>query len=368
MLRPLSRREGLVLGCAAVLSGAAAPGASLDSLARSKGLRFGTCLSAGSPRDAAYEALVTRECGIIVPENELKLYAIRRTAEGLDFSGADHLAAFARTHGMLFRGHTLLWNRDEFAPKWLLQDGLGAKPERWLREYIAAVAGRYVGQVQSWDVVNESIDPRTGQMRKTVFTRALGPEVVEIAFHAAREAAPKAKLVYNDYMGWGEGDAKHRAGVLKLLERLKSRGVPIDALGIQGHIANGDAGNVIEFSARDQREWRAFCDAARGLGLDLLITEFDVNDTTLPADPAKRDLICAAVAKDFLDLMLDYRELKQVLAWGLSDRHSWLQTWWPRPDKLPKRPTPYDAALKPKPLREAVAAALRAAPERTPWA
>jgi endo-1,4-beta-xylanase len=249
-----------------------------------------------------------------------------------------------------------------------LERGLGDRPERWLGDYVRAVAGRYTGQVQSWDVVNETIDPATGKMRDTLFTRALGDDAVEIAFHAAREADPKARLAYNDYMGWGAGDAKHRAGVLKLLERLKSRNAPIDAFGIQSHIGNGDAGNVVTLSAADERGWRRFLDEVRGFELDVLLTEFDVNDTVLPADPARRDAQGAAIAKAYLDITLDYPETKQVLAWGLADNHSWLQTWWPRPDKLPKRPTLYDAELKPKPLREAVAAAFRAAPERTPWA
>jgi endo-1,4-beta-xylanase len=38
----------------------------------------------------------------------------------------------------------------------------------------------------------------------------------------------------------------------------------------------------------------------------------------------------------------------------------------PRADGLPKRPLPYDDDYRPKPLREAIAAALRAAPAR-PW-
>lgn len=365
----MSRRQVLALGAGALgAAGWAAEEPSLDALARAKGVRFGSAVSRGSAADAAYRNLIARECGIIVPENELKLYALKPAPGGIAFAEADRLAAFARTNGQLFRGHTLLWNRDEFAPKWLLDQGLGPQPERAFRDYVRTVAARYRDTIQSWDVVNETVDPATGTMRDTVFTRALGAEVVEIAFHAAREAAPKARLAYNDYMGWGDGDAKHRTGVLKLLERLKSRGVPIDTFGIQGHIGNGDGGNVVTFTEKDQREWRAFVDEVRGMGLDLLITELDVNDTVLPADPAQRDAIGAGLMRDFLDLMLDYRELKQVLVWGLADNHSWLQTWWPRPDKLAKRPTLYDAALNPKPMREAVAAAFRAAPERAAWA
>jgi endo-1,4-beta-xylanase len=62
--------------------------------------------------------------------------------------------------------------------------------------------------------------------------------------------------------------------------------------------------------------------------------------------------------------MLSYRQTKEVLAWGMVDKYSWLQNQWLRQDKAPKRPTLYDDNYKPKPLREAVAAALKAAPVR----
>jgi endo-1,4-beta-xylanase len=375
----LNRRECVALGVGAMFAGAAAPKqASLDEIARSKGLRFGTAVGVGKPgaarspfSDPKYRAVIARECGVVVPENELKLYFLKGAGpQGYDFSGADTLAAFARQHNMIYRGHTLLWNRDEFAPNWIKTHDFGGRAgaERWLRDYIGAVAGRYRDQMQSWDVVNESIDPKTGLDRETVFTKAIGPEVVEQAFFMAREAAPKAKLVYNDYMGPARSDEKHRAGVLRLLERLKKRGAPIDALGVQGHLANGDSDTNIAFTTEQQRDWRKFLDEAKGMGLDLIITEFDVNDVKGPADIAQRDALVAQVSRDFLAMMVSYPELKHILAWGMADKYSWLQTWWPRPDKLEKRGTPYDSNLRPKPMREAIAAVLRDAPARAAWA
>src|SRR3546814_7794396 len=59
---------------------------------------------------------------------------------------------------------------------------------------------------------------------------------VDLAFHAARAQAPEAELVYNDFMSWGAGSATHRAGVLRLLEGFRARGVPVDTLGIQSHL------------------------------------------------------------------------------------------------------------------------------------
>ena len=62
--------------------------------------------------------------------------------------------------------------------------------------------------------------------------------------------------------------------------------------------------------------------------------------------------------------MLAYPQTTGVVAWGMADSHTWLQGNWPRADRLPKRPTPYDAEGRAKPLRTAIADAFRAAPAR----
>jgi endo-1,4-beta-xylanase len=102
------------------------------------------------------------------------------------------------------------------------------------------------------------------------------------------------------------------------------------------------------------------------MGYGLLITEFDEHDAPLAADISRRDREVAALGRAFLDVTLDFREVNAVLCWGLADNYTWLQGRTPRADGLPKRPTPYDAQLQPKLLREAMAAALRAAPSRRP--
>jgi endo-1,4-beta-xylanase len=384
----LSRREVLALTAAAVTVGSDSGRAevapdSLNNLAAAKGLRFGSCLGtgpSGAPRqpgvtgeranqfdDAGLKALLVRECGVLVPENELKWYAIRPNPTDYDFGRADRLMAFVAANRLLVRGHTLLWNRNEWMPGWTQSYDFGTRPaseaERLLTNHIRTVVSRYP-QVFSWDVVNETIDPGTGGMTNSVFTKHLGPEVIDIAFHAARAAAPGAQLVYNDYMSWGPHNAQHRDGVLKLLERLKRNDVPIDALGIQSHIGPGATDVEAAFGAEDQKSWRTFLDAATGTGLDLVITEFDVGDQSMAADITTRDAQVAALARAYLDLMLSYDRLRYVTAWGVVDKYSWLQDRWRRADGLPKRPLPYDDEYRPKPLRTAIADAFRAAPSR----
>ena len=54
---------------------------SLEELARVKGMHFGTSLGSRALKDTAYLDLVRAQCGIIVPENELKMPAIQPQPE-----------------------------------------------------------------------------------------------------------------------------------------------------------------------------------------------------------------------------------------------------------------------------------------------
>ena len=177
------------------------------------------------------------------------------------------------------------------------------------------------------------------------------------------QALPDAQLVYNDYMSWENGSAAHRTGVLRLLERFRNNGTPVDALGLQSHISPGSVADASNF-VQQERAWRSFLDEVVAMDYALLITELDVHDRTLPADAAVRDAATAAYLRGYLDVTLSYPQLRDVLVWGMVDHYSWLQSRWPREDNLPKRANLYDADFQPKPMREAMAAAFAAAPAR----
>jgi endo-1,4-beta-xylanase len=134
---------------------------------------------------------------------------------------------------------------------------------------------------------------------------------------------------------------------------------------VQGHIGSGNnPGDGPAFGPHDERAWRHFLDEVTGMGYQLLITEFDVHDRGLPADISERDRAVADFGRAFLDLMLSYPQLGDVLVWGMCDRYSWLQGRTPRADRLSKRPCPYDHDFRPKPLRAAIAGAFASAASR----
>lgn len=381
----MNRRQligaGIAAGGAAMLHPAAALAQQpegLNAIAERRGLRFGSACAfgrAGADRGSfanpAYAALLERDCGLIVPENEMKWGAMRPAVDRYDFSRFDPMVDWSQARTMGVRGHTLLWNQTRWMPKWLNEHDFGSRPpseaERLIGEHIRNVTGRYGTRIYSYDVVNETVDPATGDLYANALTEAMGDRqaVCDLAFRTAREAAPRAELVYNDYMGWDSGnDATHRRGVLKLLEGFRKRGVPVDALGLQSHISPQGGQPVGEQIAARQPVWREFLTEVTAMGYRLIITEFDVNDRYVSADDASRDRIVADYARGYLDVTLSFPQLRDVLVWGMSDRYSWLSGFTPRADRSLIRGAPYDAAFKPKPLYDAIAQALAAAPGR----
>ncbi len=361
---------GALAALALPFPAAARSASSLGAIAAAKGIRFGSTVGHQNFHDPAYRALNARECALVVPETEMKWGATRPDAHSFDFRAADRIVDWATANGLGVRGHTLLWHSERWMPDWVKQHDFGATPraeaERLLTDHVRTVAGRYAPRVDSFDVVNEAIDSDTGLLRETALSKPIGAEaVIDIAFRTAREAAPKAQLVYNDYMGWRSDEGVHRTAVLKLLEALRKRGTPVDALGVQSHLGSKYSDSPTGLGALDERAWRSFLDEVTGMGLDLLVTEMDVHDNPLPSAIGRRDAEVAAHTRAYLDLMLSYRQTRTVMCWGLSDRYSWLNGFRPRPDALPKRPLPFDAQFRPKPMRDAIAAAFAAAPART---
>ena len=351
-------------------------GQSLDALARGGGRRFGSAIGStpgrtdtGAIQNPEYAAVVLAECGLVVPENEMKWQAIRPGPETFDFARMDQIAAWAQANDLELRGHTLLWHRPQWFPDWLNTYDFGANPvteaERLLTTHIRTVTERYRGQITSYDVVNEAIDHERNAPIETSLSRAMGgPEaVLDLAFRTARQQLPEGQLVYNDYMSWEPQHQKHCADVLRLLEGFRARGVPVDALGIQSHIEMFSIDPASGVGPYAEREWRAFLDEVTGMGYRLLITEFDVKDKALPGDISTRDAKVADYSRRYFDLMLEYEtHLDDVLAWGMVDRFNWLQGFAPakRADALEVRGAPYDSQYRPKPLRSAIAAALAA--------
>ena len=295
--------------------------------------------------NAQYAGLVAEQCSILVPENALKWQALRPAPDKYDFRGADAIMAFAQAHDQRVRGHNLCWH--EALPAWFAATVTKENAQQFLTEHIHTVAGRYAGKLQSWDVVNEAIDPKSGRpdnLRNSPWLEMIGPDYLDIAFRTARQADPTVLLTYNDYsieLDTPDQTAKREA-VMALMRGMKARGVPIDAVGVQSHLdasAGPPGAGLLKF-VRD----------LHGMGLQVFVTELDVNDRKLTSPVELRDLAVAAIYGNYLAMMLAEPNVNVALTWGITDRYTWLRgPKYGRADGQPNRPLPFDADYNPAP-------------------
>ncbi len=364
----LSRRRFLAAAAqaaiAAPLLAQAAPIEGLRRIAASRGLLFGSMVRGDVLlKDRAYADLVARECSLFV-SREVHFDYLQPKRGEFDFARVDAELGWADAHRMQFRGNALVWG--EHAPTWFAALEDKADAIRAVEDHITRVCRHFAGRVQSWDVVNEAIKLEHGRpdgLRRTAFLDLIGPEYLDIAFHTARAADPKAKLVYNDFdlelgVSWEED---RRRVLLELLDGFKKRGVPIDAVGVQSHLKTDT------FAKFDDKVFAAFLQQLADRGLAVMLSELDVTDRNAPADIARRDALVASVYRRYLDAALANRAVTAVISWGLTDADRWVnssENRERRADGLPARPLPFDADYAPKPAYVAIAEALDAAPRR----
>lgn len=281
----LTRRALLGAGDGLVAARAEAADVSLRRLAAAGGKSFGCAAGSYQLADADFAAVLAREAGMLVPEYELKRLIVEPSPGRFDFSGADALLAFAEAHGMKTRGHTLVWYAAN--PAWLEEKVLNAPDDEILTYYVTRTMGRYRGRMHSWDVVNEAIYPADGRpdgLRNSMWLKRFGPGYIDLAYRTAKAADPDALLVYNDWgceggEAWNDG---FRAATLRFLGGARARNVPIEALGLQGHLSAFGPGV-------DQKKLRAFLGEVKAMGLRILVTELDVDDAGGSSDIGSRD-------------------------------------------------------------------------------
>lgn len=334
----------------------------LAALARRAGVAFGTAVGLDGLSQPAEVALYAREASIVTVDPDLLLPFLRPRPATFTPERADRIVDLARGHGLAVRGHALVWNDN--VPDWikrLSQRERAAFFDRHIEETVQ----RFHGRLHSWDVVNEPIFPpqlQAENFRLGPWLDTFGTGYVARAFErAARVADPDCKLTLNEAFTEREDELglATRRGLLRLIDQLKDKGVRIDAIGLQGHL---EADKVF-----DPGSFRAFLHEIERRGLDIYLTEVDVNDLELDGTEAERDEIVAGRYRSLIETALTVPAVKVIVTWQLADHRSWLRNPWftrtfpARKRRFPARALPYDDALKPKLAREAIASAFRAA-------
>jgi len=327
-----------------------------------------------SGADKRSQEIVLTQFNSITPENVMKAALINPEPGVYNYGPADAFVDFGKKNNMFIIGHTLVWHNQ--VPAWFFTNAAG-KPntkeeqiER-LRSHIKAVAGRYAGKVNAWDVVNEVID-NDGSYRPTTWVKAIGngDTLVKYAFKFAQEFAPNTELYYNDFNAWRP---TKRDGIVRMVKMLQQEGIRIDGVGMQGHWGlNYPATKYIE----------AAIDAYAACGVKVMITELDVDvlpltkegqiigqgmaDKQFQLEEFKKfldpypnglpDSVQALLTKRYEELFGIFYKRKDKIArvtlWGVQDDMSWKNDY-PIPGRT-NYPLLWNREGKPKPAFEAI--------------
>jgi endo-1,4-beta-xylanase len=299
--------------------------------------------------------LVPQQFNTITSENIMKAEVIHPEWDTYNFDLADKFVAYGKKNNMFVVGHTLVWH-SQLSP---FANNIQSKDSFLLffTNHINAIAGRYAGKINSWDVVNEALN-EDGTLRKSVFLEKLGEDYIRKAFELAAKADPKAKLYYNDY---NIEQPQKRAGTIALIKKIQASGTKIDGVGIQAHWSiNGlplkdieEA--ILEFAA---------------LGLKVSFTELDLTVLPNPWDlvgaevsqnfegspymnpyiaglPDSMQIKLAKEYEDLFKLFIKHKDkIERVTFWGVNDGQSWLN-YWPIKNRT-NHPLFFDRDFKPK--------------------
>ena len=284
----------------------------LRELAQRSELRIGTAVDAQSlQNETTYRDTIAKMFSTVTPENVMKWDTVEPVQGQLDFSAGDQLVEFARSHGQLVRGHVLVWHSQ--LPSWLTSGTYTPDELRQIMcQHIQQEATHFRGKIWQWDVVNEAME-EDGTMRQSFWFKNLGPTFIADAFRCAHRADPKALLFYNDYnIEWSNPKSD---AVYAMVKELVSQGVPIDGVGIQGHL---DLQYPFSGPVSIAQNMQRFQD----LGLFTAVTEADVR-MMLPADDLKLEAQAAGYSAMLQGCLLTERCISFTV-WGFTDAHSWV--------------------------------------------
>ena len=280
------------------------------------GIQVGTAATQSLLKVPEVAAVVANQFNVLTASG-MKWLQIHPTPDTYDFEEADWNVAFAERNGMQLHGHNLCWNNTSANPAWLGDLTTKSEARDALTAHISTVVTRYKGRVASWDVVNEPVvswPGRSDGLYPGVWVNLLGPEYLDVAFHTAQAADPNALRVLNvHHVEQQTPDCVlTRQRVLGWLRQLLSRGVPVQAVGLESHL---NAAQPLEKAALGQ-----FLADIRSLGLKVLITELDVQESRSTGTSTDWDVAVATQYHDYLVDTLSSVKPEAIIFWSLKDR------------------------------------------------
>jgi endo-1,4-beta-xylanase len=287
--------------------------------------------------NSVYRSIAVKQFNSFTPENIFKAEYLHPEENRFEWLDADSLANFCLANRIRLHGHVLVWHQQ--LPQWILSyTGNTAAWDTLLKIHIETIVRHFKGRVKAWDVVNEAFN-EDGTLRNSIWRQKLGDSYIEKAFVYAHEADPDAMLFYSDYNLESNPDKRNSA--LSLLNHLRDRGIRIDGISLQMHIS-------IQYSEASQIAEALRQIANNHFKLHLSELDISVNADNKHGSPnaslfnRQADLL-GQIIEAYNQLPKEYQY--GITFWGISDRNSWIRSYYHRQDY----PLLYDDNYLPKP-------------------
>ena len=329
------------------------PEPSLKELGARHSIQMGNFAISSLIREKPYADILTSQFGLALADNTPNWYftdgGLRPSATTYNFKQMDAVMAFAEKHQMAIQAHHYLWGEEKWLPEWL-KKGNYSKEQLLdiIHKHIQTVGSNYSGRIQEWTVVNEAFT--RGQHIYGLsdwWADHLGNDrraYIDQAFIWAREADPGAKLILNDFGNEGKNDISN--AMYDYIKEAKTRGVPIDGLGMQMHIDGTHPPTKDEVISNMKRFGE--------LGVEVYVTEFDVNMNDLKTDGPAKDQIAGNIYYEMMRACIESKVCHSFSILGITDK----ETWYNHIGLSDPRPLPFDRDYKPKPAFYSLRAAL----------
>ncbi len=315
----------------------------LKDLAAAHSLELGNFAMLNYMNTEPYNKILSGEFNYVLADNTPNWYftdgGLRPGRATYNFVQMDQVVTYAQQQNMPIEAHHLLWGEEKWLPDWL-KNGNYTKEELLviMDEHIASVVGRYKGKIREWSVVNEAFT--RGQHANGLndwWADHASEAYIDRAFTAANKADPNAKLILND------SNNEHYNSVsdamYSYIKSAKARGIPIDGIGMQMHIDGTHPPAKDEVIANMQR--------FAALGVDVYVTEFDVNMSAVAAPGSIKDTIQADIYYSMLRACIESRVCRHFALLGVTDKETWYN--YMGPSTADARPLMFDQDYKPKP-------------------
>lgn len=241
---------------------------------------------------------------------------------------ADNVYALLEQQGIPMRGHTFYWgmvnnnaqsaSNQMWDPDWV-EARYNENPADgwyWIEQRARWVASHWAGKIDEWDFNNEM--GHGDWYRDTITNQGpFGLTFLKQMADWALEENPNLKLYHNDYGILNDNNfAFTFQQVLKLI---KSEGVPIDGVGVQGHFQAAPVAETV----------RASLDLLDDFGVPIKITEFDcaiddgaINETTYNTDPVVEEIEADGLETVYR-IAFEHPAVEGIIMWGFWESQHW---------------------------------------------